>query len=74
MFHLIERYHLSLTEVPVRVENSPRSTVRVTRDGLRLIRDLFLVRRWSVEGRYDLTADDLLAPDTVNGVTTTEKD
>jgi hypothetical protein len=41
---------------------------------LRLIRDLFLVRRWSVEGRYDLTADDLLVPDAVNGVTTTEKD
>ncbi len=74
VFHLIERYHLSLTEVPVRVENSPRSTVRVARDGLRLIRDLFLVRRWSVEGRYDLTADDLLVPGTVNDVTTTEQD
>jgi glycosyltransferase involved in cell wall biosynthesis len=74
VFHLIERYHLSLTEVPVRVENSPRSTVRVARDGLRLIRDLFLVRRWSVEGRYDLTADDLLVTDTVNDVTTTEQD
>jgi len=74
VFHLIERYHLSLTEVPVRVENSPSSTVRVARDGLRLIRDLFLVRRWSVEGRYDLTADDLLVPSSVNDVTATEQD
>jgi dolichyl-phosphate beta-glucosyltransferase len=74
VFHLIERYHLSLTEVPVRVENSSRSTVRVARDALRLVRDLFLVRRWSVEGRYDLTADDLLVPGTVNEVTTPEGD
>lgn len=60
VFHLIERYHLSLTEVSVRVENSARSTVRVARDALRLVRDLFRVRQWSAEGLYDLTADDLL--------------
>ncbi len=60
VFHLVERYHLSLAEVPVRVENSARSTVRVVRDALRLVRDLFRVRQWSAEGRYDLTADDLL--------------
>jgi glycosyltransferase involved in cell wall biosynthesis len=60
VFHLVERYHLSLTEVPVTIENSGRSSVRVVRDALRLVRDLFLVRQWSVEGRYDLTADDLL--------------
>jgi glycosyltransferase involved in cell wall biosynthesis len=60
VFHLVERYHLSLAEVPVRVENSSRSTVRVARDALRLVRDLFRVRQWSAEGRYDLTADDLL--------------
>jgi hypothetical protein len=61
VFHLIERYRLSLTEVPVRVENSSRSTVKVVRDALRLVRDLFRVRQWAAEGRYDLTADDLLA-------------
>lgn len=61
VFHLVERYHLSLTEVPVRIENSSRSTVRVVRDAVRLVRDLFRVRQWSAEGRYDLTADDLLA-------------
>ena len=34
--------------------------MQVVRDALRLVRDLFRVRQWSVEGRYDLTADDLL--------------
>ena len=61
VFHLVERYHLSLTEVPVKVANAETSTVRVVRDAFRLVRDLFLVRRWSVEGRYDLTANDLLS-------------
>lgn len=61
LFHLVERYHLSLAEVPVAVANSSRSSVHVVRDALRLIRDLFLVRQWATEGRYDLTADDLLA-------------
>ena len=61
LFHLIERYHLSLAEVPVAVANSSRSSVHVVRDALRLVRDLFLVRQWATEGRYDLTADDLLA-------------
>ena len=60
VFHLVERYHLSLTEVPVTIENSGRSSVHVVRDALRLVGDLFRVRQWSVEGRYDLTADDLL--------------
>ena len=54
VFHLIERYRLSLTEVPVRVENSSRSTVNVVRDALRLIRDLFRIRSWSALGVYDL--------------------
>jgi glycosyltransferase involved in cell wall biosynthesis len=61
VFHLVERYHLSLTEVPVTIANSSRSSVRVVRDALRLVRDLFRVRQWAAEGRYDLTADDLLA-------------
>lgn len=53
VFHLIERYHLSLAEIPVRVENSSRSTVHVARDGLRLVRDLFRIRRWAMRGVYD---------------------
>ncbi len=53
LFHLAERYRLSLTEVPVSVENSPRSTVRVARDATRLVRDLFRIRRWAKRGAYD---------------------
>lgn len=56
LFHLIERYRLTLTEVPVRVENSDTSTVNVVRDALRLIRDLFRIRRWARHGDY--TVDD----------------
>lgn len=54
VFHLVERYRLSLTEVPVRVENSSRSTVNVVRDALRLVRDLFRIRSWAALGVYDL--------------------
>ncbi|MPY94178.1 MAG: glycosyltransferase [Acidimicrobiia bacterium] len=52
LFHLAERYELSLVEVPVRVENSERSTVKVVRDALRLVRDLFRIRRWAKQGAY----------------------
>lgn len=58
LFFLVEQYHLSLAEVPVRVENSSRSTVHVVRDAVRLVRDLFLIRRWAHQGVYDLTAED----------------
>ncbi len=59
VFHLVERYHLSLTEVPVRVQNSPRSTVKVVRDALRLVRDLFRIRAWDRLGVYDPEPGDL---------------
>ena len=35
LFHLVERYHLSLAEVPVTIVNSDRSSVRALRDALR---------------------------------------
>jgi dolichyl-phosphate beta-glucosyltransferase len=54
IFHLVEAYHLSLSEVPVRVQNSSRSTVHVVRDAAVMVRDVFAVRRWSAAGRYDL--------------------
>ncbi|HVN50135.1 MAG TPA: glycosyltransferase [Acidimicrobiales bacterium] len=54
VFHLVEAYHLSLSEVPVRVQNSTRSTVHVVRDAAVMVRDVFAVRRWSAQGRYDL--------------------
>lgn len=60
LFHLVERYRLSLTEVPVRVENSSRSTVNVVRDGIRLVRDLFRVLGYARRGDYDLDAREVL--------------
>jgi len=60
VFFLVEQYHLSLAEVPVRVENSSRSTVHVVRDAARLVRDLFRIRRWAHHGVYDLTSADEL--------------
>ena len=59
VFHLIEAYQLSLSEVPVRVVNSSRSTVHVVWDALRTIRDLFLVRSWAGRGGYDLAPDEV---------------
>ena len=59
IFHLIERHRLSLAEVPVRVENSERSTVKIVRDGLRLIVDIVRVRWWAREGRYLSDASEL---------------
>jgi dolichyl-phosphate beta-glucosyltransferase len=60
VFFLVEQYHLSLAEVPVRVQNSSRSTVHVVRDAARLVRDLFRIRRWAHDGVYDLTSADEL--------------
>jgi len=59
LFHLVEAYHLSLVEVPVHVENSSRSTVHVVRDAALTVRDIFAVRRWSAQGRYDLDPDEV---------------
>jgi len=62
LFHLAERYELSLVEVPVRVQNSERSTVRVARDAGRLVRDLFRIRGYAKRGLYDdRAAEQLLA-------------
>jgi dolichyl-phosphate beta-glucosyltransferase len=55
LFHLAERYRLSLTEVPVSLANSSSSTVRVGIDALRVLRDIFRIRRWASRGVYDLT-------------------
>ncbi|MGZ4682313.1 MAG: glycosyltransferase, partial [Acidimicrobiales bacterium] len=59
VFHLLELYQLSLAEVPVRVVNSSRSTVHVVPDALRTVRDVFRVRRWSHQGRYDLDPNEV---------------
>ena len=55
LFHLAERYRLSLAEVPVELANS--STLERARrcvDALRIVRDLFRVRRWAAHGVYDV--------------------
>lgn len=61
VFALVERYRLTLREIPVEVVNSSRSTVNVARDALRLIRDLFRIRRWARLGHYEVDAADLPA-------------
>lgn len=52
IFVLAERLGLSLTEVPVALSNSARSTVSVGRDTLRMVRDLARVRWWAARGAY----------------------
>jgi len=59
VFALVERYRLSLTEAPVEVVNSSRSTVNVARDALRLVRDLFRIRRWGRLGYYEADPDEM---------------
>ena len=58
VFHLCERFRLTLTEVPVEVVNSTRSTVHVVRDTTRLLRDVFRIRSIAHTGGYELTDDD----------------
>jgi dolichyl-phosphate beta-glucosyltransferase len=60
VLHLVERHQLSLVEVPVEVANSDRSTVRAAREATRLIADLFRIRHWAAEGRYE--GGDIPAP------------
>jgi len=53
VLHLVERFRLSLAEVPVTVSNDERSTVRVGPAAASMVRDLWRVRRWAAEGSYD---------------------
>ena len=52
LFHLAERWNLSLIEVPVEVENSTRSSVNAIRDGFLLLLDLVKIRQRARSGRY----------------------
>ena len=61
VFHLVERYRLSLSEIPVTLVEAPGSTVRVGIDALAMVTDLFRVRRWSGRGAYDLAPEEVLA-------------
>jgi len=52
LFHLAERWDLSLMEVPVEVENSQRSSVSAFRDGAFLLLDLVRIRQRARRGAY----------------------
>ena len=52
LFVIADRLGLEVAEVPVEVENSERSTVKVVRDATRLVTDLFRIRRAARDGRY----------------------
>ncbi|MDQ3757788.1 MAG: glycosyltransferase, partial [Actinomycetota bacterium] len=53
VLHLAERLRLTLREVPVELANTTESTVRVGRDSLRMLWDVFRIRRLAVRGEYD---------------------
>ncbi len=58
IFHLVERYRLSLAEVPVTLSSSSTSTVHVVVEAGRMLRDLIRVRRWAGRGIYDLASSE----------------
>lgn len=62
VFHLVERYGLSLIEVPVEVSNTDVSTVRLAQDAARLLADLGRIRLHASRGRYDLADPAAPAP------------
>jgi dolichyl-phosphate beta-glucosyltransferase len=54
VLHLVERYGWTVTEVPVQLRMGERTTVRLARDTLRLLRDLWRIRHWSATGAYEV--------------------
>ena len=59
IFHLVERWRLSLKEIPMSVAETDASTVNLFGDTLQLLADLGRIRRWSARGVY--TDPDALA-------------
>lgn len=59
LYLLAERMGFSLTEVPVRVENSDQSTVKVVRDALQMLTDLTRIRLDTARGHYDAVSGEL---------------
>jgi putative flippase GtrA len=53
VFHLAERFRLSLKEVPVELANTDTSTVRVGVEAVRMVRDLMRIRRLGATGVYE---------------------
>jgi putative flippase GtrA len=60
VLHLVERHGWSVAEVPVRLSMGDRTTVRLVRDTLLLLRDLWRIRRWSATGAYELPDESLV--------------
>jgi len=52
LLHLVERYGLSMVELPVEVVNSETSTVRALRDGVGVVLDILRIRRLSQKAHY----------------------
>lgn len=52
LFHLAERYRLSLLEIPVELSSASSSRVRLGRDSRRMLTDLFAIRRLSRSAAY----------------------
>ena len=65
VLHLVERHGWTVVEVPVQVAMGERTTVRLARDTLRLLRDLWRIRRWSATGAYELPDPDAAPVPTV---------
>ena len=60
VLHLVERYGLSMIELPVEVVNSDTSTVRALRDGVGVMLDILRIRRLSQKERYPQLAANAL--------------
>ena len=58
IFHLVERWRLTLVEVPMTIAETEQSTVNLVADTVALFADLGRIRRWSARGEY---RDDQLA-------------
>jgi putative flippase GtrA len=56
VLHLVERHGWSVAEVPVQLRMGERTTVRLVRDTLALLRDLWRIRHWSATGAYEVPA------------------
>lgn len=52
IFHLVERWRLTLREVPMTVAETDSSTVNLIADTARLLTDIGRIRRWSARGVY----------------------
>ena len=52
IFHLVERWRLTLIEVPMTPAETEASTVSLIADTLTLLGDIGRIRRWSARGEY----------------------